>query len=80
MTRVGRAQSNIPSQREESVDSTIKEPQVEAHQKYIKQGYVWVQNWLANWILRKHTGNIEASIWMHLVPMQIEEEIDRDNF
>lgn len=36
---------------------------------------------MANYILRKETEIPDASIWMHLVPMQVDEDIlIRDDF
>jgi len=42
VARIGRTQSNVPTQREESVSRVRREPNLEAHRKYVQQGYVWV--------------------------------------
>lgn len=51
-TSLGRTQSNVPR----PDDYSDGEPKVDAHRKYIQQGYLWVQNWLANYVLREVTG------------------------
>lgn len=59
---------------------TDGEPKVDAHRKYIQQGYLWVQNWLANYVLREVTGEEGAQIWMTMVGMKLEEEWTSDPF
>ena len=48
--------------------------------KYVKQGYVWMQNWIANYILRDLTGQQDAQIWNNLLPMQFEKDLEFDEF
>ena len=61
---------SLPSQKEEAALQTNKVPLTEEYDQYTKEGFLWLQNWVANAILRDATKNNDASIAVMVSPFK----------
>ncbi|CDW71713.1 UNKNOWN [Stylonychia lemnae] len=64
---IERTQNNIPNQKNPAFDKYSNTPNFDAYRKYVQQGYSWMQNWVANLILKQATKIDDASIHIALV-------------
>jgi hypothetical protein len=62
--------AGIPSQEYPAADPSIQTPNTKAYDWYVKEGYAYVQNWVANTILKRATNNSNAQISTMIVPLQ----------
>lgn len=54
--------AGIPSQQKKPADPTIQIPDTKSYDLYMKEGYAYIQNWVANTILKRVTNNANAQI------------------
>ena len=68
---------NQPSQINYAADRYLRNPDTVSYDKYVREGYSFCQNWLANGVLRLSTGSVNASIVSMTMPLRTEPlEID----
>lgn len=59
----------IPSQMKPAADPSQQVPLTKFYDRYTKEGYSYVQNWVANTILKRATNNSNAQIATMIVPL-----------
>jgi len=70
-------QTNMPHQYYEPADPTQRAPDV-GFNIYARQGYLQLQNWIANEVLRETSGDLGATIAMQIIPANNIEYVDDD--
>ena len=73
------SQITIPTSALPPQDGFEKDVKPRATELYIRQGYLHIQNWVANAVLRALTNNSGASIAQSIAPMLFRTEV-RDEF
>ena len=76
---VTNSQMIIPTSANPPHDRFEKDVKPRATELYIRQGYLHIQNWVANAALRAVTDNPSASIAQSIAPMLFRQEL-RDEF
>jgi len=62
--------AGLPTQTKPPADPSIQKPDTKSYDLYMKEGYAYVQNWVANTILKRATNNSNAQIAAVIVPLQ----------
>ena len=62
----------------DQTDEFIREPKPEFQEQFFGSGFIQIQNWVDNYILREISGNDEAYISAGFVPMYYDDWIEDD--
>ena len=71
-------QQTMPSLAFPSYDPHASNPQLREAELWVRQGFSWIQSFIANAALRVITENSKAQIVQSVVPMQKDKEIKDD--
>ena len=68
----------VPMQRKPAYDPADYLPEIDDYMKYSLQGFAYMQNWVANAILRHKTGNPGAQIAAFTIPQRMGDTVKDD--